>query len=148
MRAGPARNRITLLNAGHMPPLCRRGAGGEIEVLGGDQAGPPLGCDAAIQYEPFTAELRPGDALVMFTDGISEAMNPNRNLYGNQRLLQAVQVAPGELDQLCQCALGRRRGGSRRSIPKATISVWSGYSGSSRCLKIIGSKPWCLIWTV
>jgi serine phosphatase RsbU (regulator of sigma subunit) len=101
----PARNRITLLNAGHMPPVCRRGAGGEVEVLGGDLSGPPLGCSAAIRYAPCTVELRVGDALVMFTDGISEAMNPHRSLYGNQRLLQAVQVAPGELDQLCQSLL-------------------------------------------
>ena len=84
-----------------MAPLRRRGRDGVMEELGNAHAGPPLGCDASIRYTAFTTELEPGDLLVMFTDGISEAMNANLDLYGLKRLRQAFQAGPGQLEPLC-----------------------------------------------
>lgn len=97
----PRTHQITLLNAGHMAPLRRRGRDGVTEELGNAQAGPPLGCDPSIRYAAFTTELEPGDLLVMFTDGISEAMNASLDLYGLKRLRQAFQAGPGQLEPLC-----------------------------------------------
>jgi serine phosphatase RsbU (regulator of sigma subunit) len=79
------KNELTLVNAGHMPPLLRYGRG-KVEPIGADQAGLPLGVDATFQYEQYTRSLMPGDFLTLFTDGISEAMNGAGELYGLDRL--------------------------------------------------------------
>lgn len=98
----PARHRLTLLNAGHMPPLCRRHGAGTVEELGSAQAGPPLGCDPSIQYQPAVTVLEPGDLLILFTDGITEAMDADKDLYGLRRLRQKIAEGSGDLDALCQ----------------------------------------------
>ena len=52
--------------------------------------GLPLGVDADFEYEQYTRPLAPGDFLTLFTDGISEAMNAANELYGLDRLRDAV----------------------------------------------------------
>ena len=78
-------NEVTIVNAGHMAPLLRRGDG-QVEALGEDESGLPLGVDADSEYQQVSFHLEPGDCLTMFTDGISEAMNPQREIYGFDRL--------------------------------------------------------------
>lgn len=102
----PQRHELTVFNAGHAPPIRRSRDGGEIENIGVEVAGPPLGCDPAAKYESITREFHEGDSLIMFTDGITEAMNPNRDLYGKDRLYQAVEQGPAEVDGLCEWILG------------------------------------------
>ncbi len=80
---------MTIVNAGHMPPLMRRGAN-QVEEIGGDESGVPLGVDADYQYNASTVRLAPGDFMTLFTDGISEAMNPESQLYGIERLTKQV----------------------------------------------------------
>jgi phosphoserine phosphatase RsbU/P len=88
------RGEITLVNAGHMPPLLRYG-GGKVEPIGSGDAGLPLGVDATFQYRQHTRAIAPGDFLTLFTDGISEAMNGAGELYGLERLrTQLAQSAP------------------------------------------------------
>jgi phosphoserine phosphatase RsbU/P len=76
---------LTVVNAGHMAPLLRH-SGGIVEAIGEDETGLPLGVDSEYQYEQHTRRLAPGDFLALFTDGISEAMNTNNELYGLERL--------------------------------------------------------------
>lgn len=85
----PAQHEATLVNAGHMPPYLRYAAG-KVEPLGDDISGLPLGVDAAYQYESKTVRLEPGQFVAMFTDGFSEALNANRELYGLERLRQRI----------------------------------------------------------
>jgi sigma-B regulation protein RsbU (phosphoserine phosphatase) len=92
-------NEITLVNAGHMPPLLRYGAG-LVEPIGGDQAGLPLGVDADFQYEQYTRSFAAGDFLTLFTDGISEAMNAAGELYGLERLRTQLSTDPPPLTGL------------------------------------------------
>ncbi len=101
----PVRHEATMINAGHMPPLHRHAASGAVDELGNDVSGPPLGCEASIRYTPFQVRLDPGDVLVMYTDGINEAMNPERSLYGSRRVRDTVRDGPKPLDQLCQSLL-------------------------------------------
>jgi phosphoserine phosphatase RsbU/P len=92
---------LSLYNAGHMAPICRRAADGQIEELGEENIGPPLGCSQGIDYDPCTVDLQPGDLVLIYTDGISEAMNADHELYGRSRLLEAVRRAPERLEDLC-----------------------------------------------
>ncbi len=112
-----ARNELTLVNAGHMPPLLRH-SGGTVESIGDDQAGMPLGVDADYQYEQYTRALAPGDFLALFTDGISEAMNEAGELYGLDRLrerLAARSVPTAELGRLILDDVKRFVGGRPQS---------------------------------
>jgi serine phosphatase RsbU (regulator of sigma subunit) len=80
-----SKHEITIVNAGHMPPLLRD-KHGNVEPIGEDQTGLPLGVDNEFEYDKFTRSIEPGDFLALFTDGISEAMNTRGELYGLERL--------------------------------------------------------------
>jgi phosphoserine phosphatase RsbU/P len=79
------RHQVTIVNAGHMAPLLRHSAG-QVEEIGEEETGLPLGIDADYAYQQSSRQLAPGDSLTMFTDGISEAMNGAGELYGLERL--------------------------------------------------------------
>lgn len=81
----PLRHELTLVNAGHLPPLLRRG-NGEVAALAEDETRLPLGVDAQGTYPQISVPLGPGDNLVLYTDGITEAMNDKGALYGRPRL--------------------------------------------------------------
>jgi len=83
----PARRVMHYINAGHNTPILRR-AGGAIERL--DVGGLPLGIQSEAQYESASVELAPGDWLVIFTDGLVEAINTHEEEYGEARLLAAI----------------------------------------------------------
>jgi pSer/pThr/pTyr-binding forkhead associated (FHA) protein len=90
---------VTLVNAGHMPPLRRRAGDAAVEEIGDAIVGLPL---AVLDrpYEQLVFPLEPGDTLVLYTDGVSEARNPENDLYGPERLRAAVQAAPEEVGSL------------------------------------------------
>jgi serine phosphatase RsbU (regulator of sigma subunit) len=81
----PQRHEVTVVNAGHLPPLLRSGSRG-VEPLGDAVAGLPLGVNSDAEYGQCAVALQPGDCLAMYTDGITEAMNPADDLYGLERL--------------------------------------------------------------
>jgi serine phosphatase RsbU (regulator of sigma subunit) len=67
-------HQVTFVNAGHMPPLIYRRATSKIEeATTREMAGFPLGVADGIPYEAVTVELQPGDVVVLFTDGVTEA---------------------------------------------------------------------------
>ena len=75
--------RLTISSAGHLPPIIRRADGSlEKPPTGG---GAPLGMMAGMKYGQETATLAPGDAVILYTDGIIEAMNSREELYGFDR---------------------------------------------------------------
>jgi len=83
----PATRQLTYINAGHNNPILRR-ANGSIERL--DVGGLPLGIMADAQYQSASLALAPGDWLIIFTDGLVEAVNVNDEEYGETRLLGAI----------------------------------------------------------
>ena len=95
----PQREEATIVNAGHMPPLLRRGVQ-QVEPVGGELAGVPLGVDPDHDYHASTVPLKPGDFMTLFTDGISEAMNPDNQLYGLERLTQQVGASADDVGSL------------------------------------------------
>ena len=82
----PRRHEVTIVNAGHLPPLWRYGPNG-VELVAEAQAGLPLGVERDVDYAPCGLPLSPGDSLVLYTDGITEAMNADDELYGFGRLM-------------------------------------------------------------
>jgi sigma-B regulation protein RsbU (phosphoserine phosphatase) len=80
----PATRSLTYINAGHNHPILRRKSGA-VERL--DAGGLPLGIKADGAYETGSATLNPGDWLVVFTDGVVEAVNEPGVEYGEERLI-------------------------------------------------------------
>jgi len=71
------------LNAAHVPPLILK-AGGKIEYL--QTTGIPIGALDVYNWKEETYEIKVGDLLLIFTDGIPEALNQEGEQFGNERL--------------------------------------------------------------
>jgi len=87
----PASRGLAYINAGHNPPVLRHNSGA-IEHL--TQGGLPLGIRAEGVYESGSVVLQPGDWLVIFTDGLVEAVNQRDEEYGEPRLLNVLHASP------------------------------------------------------
>ena len=75
-------------NAGHLRPILM-GSDGSVKHL--ENGGALLGVFPDWKYEVSTVELCPGDMLMLFTDGITEVMDPNGEEFGEERLIQAAR---------------------------------------------------------
>ena len=90
---------LAFVRAGHVPPFLRRPAGG-IERLNA-AGGPPLGLKADATYKSSAVSLRPGDHLLVVTDGITEATDAADNQFGERRVEEFLaSVARGESNPL------------------------------------------------
>ena len=88
----PASRRLVYVNAGHNAPmLLRASAAGEAPVERLDAGGPVIGLLPECSYTQAEVELRAGDLLVAFTDGVSEAMSAAHEEWGEERLLPVLQ---------------------------------------------------------
>jgi serine phosphatase RsbU (regulator of sigma subunit) len=81
----PIANRVRIVNAGHLPAMIRRG-NGTVESSDHEGWAPPLGVVEEFRYHEVTLELAPEDAVVMFSDGITKAVNVSGNEYGASRV--------------------------------------------------------------
>jgi serine phosphatase RsbU (regulator of sigma subunit) len=102
------RHRLTVVNAGHMGPMIRR-AGGRIEVIGQDRSGMPLGVVDDQVYEAVTTRVGPGDIVILYTDGVTEAMSPSSEQFGMGRLERCLAMAPHGASSLGQAILSAVR---------------------------------------
>jgi phosphoserine phosphatase RsbU/P len=83
----PHSGEFTMANAGAFPPMiCRQG-----EILKLRVEGVPLGLLDAPEYEPARFQAQPGDLLVLYSDGITDHLNPGGEDYGRRRLAQVVR---------------------------------------------------------
>lgn len=87
----PARRILTVATAGHPPVMLYRAATREIVEVG--NGAPPLGTFLEARYEEVREPLQPGDVLLFYTDGLTETLNDQGNLYGTERLLRALSRA-------------------------------------------------------
>ena len=85
---------MTVANAGHMDPLVHR-ASGTIEAVDRSGAGLPLGVSVEAVYRPVAVSLDPGDLVVLYTDGVNESMNLDRQPYGEARIKEVLAAATG-----------------------------------------------------
>ncbi len=87
---------IEYVNAGHVPPLVRRKSG-LIEGLG--SANFPVGMFAEAEYESSAAKLEPGEFMVIYSDGVSEAANIRKELFEEEGLRQVLDNFAGRTAQ-------------------------------------------------
>jgi serine phosphatase RsbU (regulator of sigma subunit) len=80
---------LTLSNAGQMPPLLRRGD--MLQSIKVDGPRLPLGVKEAVEYNEVSRQLQSGDVLILYTDGIIEAKNVKEELWGFERMEEAVK---------------------------------------------------------
>jgi sigma-B regulation protein RsbU (phosphoserine phosphatase) len=93
--------RLTYCNAGHPPGLLLRG-GKVSELTGGNLI---LGVDPDEHYRQEIVELRSGDVLLLYTDGLTDALNFQRQSYGKQRLMEALARGGDSAETIAQNVL-------------------------------------------
>jgi sigma-B regulation protein RsbU (phosphoserine phosphatase) len=84
----PLTGSLSFINAGHNPPLIAHAAGGAMEQL--DSGGLPLGIMPDGEYREGRTQLRPGDVLVTYSDGVTEQTNPQGEEFGAARLQEVI----------------------------------------------------------
>ncbi len=90
----PASRRLAYANAGHTAILRWCAREGTIEALGA--TGLPLGVDIGIAIENATVTLDPGDVLLFYTDGVTEAAAADGELFGDERLRALLMTCAGQ----------------------------------------------------
>jgi sigma-B regulation protein RsbU (phosphoserine phosphatase) len=91
-----AERRLIYVNAGHNPPILFRKHAGDWEIIRLTAGGTVVGLLDSFPYQQETLDLQQGDMLVAFTDGISEAMNPGDEEWGEEGLIETVQACSGQ----------------------------------------------------
>jgi sigma-B regulation protein RsbU (phosphoserine phosphatase) len=87
----PETHRLDCVNAGHNPPIIlRRRSDGNLETLRLEADGPVVGLLPTAPYTEQSVELIPGDLLLLYTDGISEAMTHQDEEWGEDRMIEAA----------------------------------------------------------
>jgi serine phosphatase RsbU (regulator of sigma subunit) len=116
----PQARRLSYTLAGHNPPLIRR-ADGQLETL--VRSGMALGVMLEAEYSQAELSFAPGDYLVMYTDGLTEALNPDGQEYGLDGLLAALQDDPDTAQELLEHLLADLAAFSGSVIPADDITL-------------------------
>lgn len=85
----PGKRRLTTCNAGHLYPILRRPDGKLIQLEAG---GCLLGVVPEMTFEKESVEIPPGSILVSFTDGVTDAVNPKGEDFGEKRLIEFIHA--------------------------------------------------------
>ena len=84
--------RIEYANGGQPYPILKRGT----EIIEIENSDLPLGSMKSVQYESTAFDLTEGDMLIFHSDGLIEALNPDEEMYGAERLIERVSQTPNE----------------------------------------------------
>lgn len=84
---------MRLASAGHNPVFVYRASSRHIEAIGA--SGPPLGFVAAVDYENAECELAPGDIVLLYSDGLTEATNASEEMFGEDRMTERLLAHAG-----------------------------------------------------
>jgi sigma-B regulation protein RsbU (phosphoserine phosphatase) len=121
----PATGRVTSASAGHH--AAARILPGQPPGLAFSSSGRVLGLMPADEIASETLDLQPGETLVLFTDGVSEAFGPDQELFGEERLLAHLAASPGqsarETTEGVLDAVRRHAAGTKQSDDITVVSV-------------------------
>jgi len=90
---------MSLINAGHMSPLIRR-IDGTVDEFDEETIGIPIGVMDDFPYEVVSRKIEPGETVVLITDGVDEAMNPDGELYEKERVREFVSNSTPKAEEL------------------------------------------------
>ena len=90
--------KLTISNAGHLPPIIKK-ADGSLMTLA-NAGGAPLGMLPGMKFSQETARLERGETVILYTDGIVEAMNAKEELYGYARFEALLKKSPPDPDMI------------------------------------------------
>jgi sigma-B regulation protein RsbU (phosphoserine phosphatase) len=88
-----ADGRLYYVNAAHCPPLVVRAGGRRLELPAN---GMPVGLMETAEFAVLEQRLEPGDKVVVYSDGVTEAQNTEGRFFGKRRLREAIQAHSGE----------------------------------------------------
>jgi serine phosphatase RsbU (regulator of sigma subunit) len=88
---------LAIACGGHPPPIIRR-RDGTVEVA--TSTGPLLGMPVDLAFVEESVELGPGDTVVLYTDGVTEAHYRNQPLFGEERLVEVIRSAEDDVDRI------------------------------------------------
>jgi phosphoserine phosphatase RsbU/P len=122
---------LELCNAGHCPPLhVSGGVAAPIEATG-----VPVGLFCVKDYGVKTLSMAPGDVLVLYTDGVTEARNPADDEYGEDRLKELVRgvahESPQAIVDACVADVAAFRGAARRTDDITVMAIRRGTGQTS-----------------
>lgn len=120
----PATRRLRYVNAGHVPPYLVSGRGGARLGAGG----PVLGVIEEARYEAGEASLGHGDLLAVVSDGVTEALSPQGDEFGDDRVLAALAAAAGRGAEEARDALVQ------------AVAAWTGVRGCTDDLTVLVVK--------
>jgi phosphoserine phosphatase RsbU/P len=87
---------LTYVNAGHNAPMLLSKSDRTVSVQRLEAGGPPIGLLPMASYESGRVQMQPGDLLVLYTDGISEAMNLSEEEWGEDRMIKTLSQLDGK----------------------------------------------------
>ena len=118
----PRVRRLTYSLAGHPPPLRAASAQSDETTLLELAGGLPLGIDADARFDQAVLDMRHGDTLLLYTDGITEARDPDGQMFGDEGLShalgQSTRRAVNVIDGLRAALAAHQRG--RRPVDDQT----------------------------
>jgi phosphoserine phosphatase RsbU/P len=127
----PKKRKLTLASAGHLPPFLRAGDGSVSELKA--QGDIPLGVFEDHQYADTELLLKEGDCVLLYTDGVTEAMNKDGAMFGGRRLKQVIASGgktPGDILAAVNRAVAEHAAGFPPSDDLAMV-----------CLSVVDRNP-------
>jgi phosphoserine phosphatase RsbU/P len=118
--------KLKFVNAGHMPIMVRKTDGTLVEI-GADEVGIPIGVMEDFPYDVVEYTIQPGETAVIYTDGVSEAMNPAGDLFGVEKIREMVKASrAGAAEELGKQILAevRKHANGRPQNDDITIMVF------------------------
>jgi serine phosphatase RsbU (regulator of sigma subunit) len=117
---------MQLTIAGHMSPMIRK-ADGTIEEFDEESVGVPVGVIEDYPYDVLSRPIAPGETVLFYTDGVSEAMNPKGELYGDKRVREFLRRSTGSAAEIGKALLAdvRTHANGRAQNDDITIMIFS-----------------------